>query len=138
MPASKKEKREKGKSYGESIAHNHKECPEKSNEQVKYSRRKSDVEFCFQELAETIFLETAAAKLEPRPYRARRALSALNPDFKLRPSDQNHPLFPQRSLDFQMVFRASCCPTLASTGSFSFRRSARWRATNVHALTSLS
>jgi hypothetical protein len=62
----------------------------------------------------------------------------LNPDFKLRPSDQNHPLFPQRSLDFQMVFRASCCPTLASTGSFSFRRSARWRATNVHALTSLS
>jgi hypothetical protein len=34
MPASEKKKREKGKSYGESTAHNRKDCPEKSMEQV--------------------------------------------------------------------------------------------------------
>jgi hypothetical protein len=37
MPADKLEKREKGKSHGESSAHNRKDCLEKSIEQVKYS-----------------------------------------------------------------------------------------------------
>jgi hypothetical protein len=37
MPARQKEKREKGKSYGETIAHDSKDCLQKTIEQVKYS-----------------------------------------------------------------------------------------------------
>jgi hypothetical protein len=51
MPASKKEKREKGKSYGESIAHNHKDCARKNQTSKSNTRAASrTVEFCFQEL----------------------------------------------------------------------------------------
>ena len=39
MPANKREKREKGKGYGESIAHNCKKCPKKSNEQAQKALR---------------------------------------------------------------------------------------------------